>query len=579
MTTDLTPKATGIQPSLEDVGEPLSVVTFVTVDLETTGGSPRTSAITEIGAVKTRGGEILGEFQTLIDPGHPIPPMIVALTGITDAMVAGAPTIGEVLPTFLEFLGDAVLVAHNAPFDVGFLKAACREHCYTWPGNLIVDTVTLARRATTSEEAPDKKLGTLARVFHTRVSPNHRALDDARATSEIMHAMFERLAAWGITHREDLDSLRNPVPASIRRKAPMAEALPSRPGVYVFRGNDGEPLYIGTSKNIRSRVKSYFTTGEQRRSIRDMLVIAESVDAHPTPTELEANVLEIRLIARDRPRYNRRSSHPEHTPWIRITEEPYPRLSLVRSVSGEALHIGPMAGVKDAKDVIEALHEALAVRSCTDRLPKTPRQGARGCILSDLGSCAAPCVHGDLNGYTEVVESLRDAILDDPSPIIDILTERIVEHARRLEYEQAASLRDGVSAFIQGVSDTQYFRALRRCTIVAARPDGEDWDVAAITRGGLSGTTRLHSTVAVGFDTTVEGLLESASASVPDGVPLVEEQRIIATWLAAPGVRLLRVDGEWSQPVRGAGRHSAWVTARQEDRSRVWDAYASTRRN
>src|SRR5660398_221816 len=120
------------------------------------GGAAASSAITEIGAVKTRGGEVIGEFQTLVDPRMSIPPMIVRLTGITDAMLVAAPTIEQVLPSFLEFLGDAVLVAHNAPFDVGFLKAACRQQGYKWPGNEVVDTVTLARRATTKEEAPTR---------------------------------------------------------------------------------------------------------------------------------------------------------------------------------------------------------------------------------------------------------------------------------------------------------------------------------------------------------------------------------------------------------------------------------------
>lgn len=356
----------------------------------------------------------------------------------------------------------------------------------------------------------------------------------------------------------------------------MAEVLPPCPGVYIFRGDDGEPLYIGTSKNIRSRVKSYFTTGEQRRSIRDMLVIAESVEAYPTPTELEANVTEIRLINRDRPRYNRRSSHPEHTSWIRITNEPYPRLSLVRAVSGEALHIGPMGGAKDAKAAIEALHEALAVRTCTGRLPRIPRQGARSCILSDLGSCAAPCVHGDQRGYSGVVEALRDAIVQDPSSVIETLAERIAEYASRLDYERAATLRDGVSAFVQGAADAQYFQALHRCSIVAARPEGEAWDIAAITRGWLAGTTRLPESASGELGSIAEDLLGPASAAVPDGPPLIEEQRIIATWLDTPGVRLLRVEGEWSQPIRGAGRHSSWVTARREDHARVRDVYAGT---
>src|SRR5690606_37680335 len=161
-------------------------------------------------------------------------------------------------------------------------------HDYPWPGNEVVDTVTLARRATTKEEAPNKKLATLARVFGTRVTPNHRALEDARATSEVLHGMLERLAAWGITHRDDLTAMRGDVSPRVRAKARMAERMPTRPAVYGFRGPQGEALYIGTSKNLRARVKTYFTRGEQRRQMRDMVDLAVDVEAPVTPTELEA---------------------------------------------------------------------------------------------------------------------------------------------------------------------------------------------------------------------------------------------------------------------------------------------------
>ena len=117
-----------VQASFDELGTPLREVTFVVVDLETTGGSPQACEITEIGAVKVRGGEVLGEFQTLVDPGVPIPPFISVLTGITDAMVAGAPRLGAALPGLPRVRrrhGGTVLVAHNAPFDMGFLKAAC----------------------------------------------------------------------------------------------------------------------------------------------------------------------------------------------------------------------------------------------------------------------------------------------------------------------------------------------------------------------------------------------------------------------------------------------------------------------
>lgn len=559
-----------LEPRLDQIGEPLSAVTFVTVDLETTGGSPRMSAITEIGAVKTRGGEVIGEFQTLVNPGAPIPAMIVALTGITDDMVAAAPPIESVLPSFLEFVGDAVLVAHNAPFDIGFLKAACHRNGYRWPGNPVVDTVTLARRATTKEEAPNKKLATLARVFGTAVTPNHRALEDARATAEIMHRMFERLAAWGITHREDLDALRNPVPPSIRRKASMAEAVPARPGVYAFRGPRDEVLYVGTSKNLRSRVKSYFTRGEQRRSIREMLEIAARVEAIPTPTELEANVLEIRLIDRHRPRYNRRSARPERTPWIRLTDEHFPRLSVVRALTAGAAHIGPMRNAGEARLVVETLHDLGAARTCTTRLPLVPRAGARACLLKDLGSCSAPCVNGSASGYDAVASELRDALTVDPSPVVDALAARIEEAAGRLDYERAAALRDGVSALVAGMAESQRLGALGRVDIAGARRAGDAWEVAVIARGRLAGTA-----VVAGAD-IADAVREIRARDVDDSPPLVEEQQLVAAWLERPGTRLVSVEGEWAQPVRGAARHHAWVDAARADRSRVVDAYASS---
>ena len=118
------------QPQIFDTGRALVDVQFCVVDLETTG-STASDAITEIGAVRVRGGDVTGEFQTLVNPRVGIPPLISVLTGITNSMVAGAPGLAEALPSFLEFARGCVLVAHNARFDVGFLKRACDCLLYT----------------------------------------------------------------------------------------------------------------------------------------------------------------------------------------------------------------------------------------------------------------------------------------------------------------------------------------------------------------------------------------------------------------------------------------------------------------
>lgn len=180
----------------------LSQTTFVIVDLETTGPSPKSgSAITEIGAVKVKGGVVQGEFESFVNPLLALPQYITDLTGITDLMLANAPIIDDVLPNFFEFIGDhseVILVAHNAPFDLSFLKSAASAIEFAWPKFRTLDTVVVARQVLTPDEVPNCKLSTLAQFFGTLVDPNHRALDDAKATTEVLHGLLERLGSMKI---------------------------------------------------------------------------------------------------------------------------------------------------------------------------------------------------------------------------------------------------------------------------------------------------------------------------------------------------------------------------------------------
>jgi DNA polymerase III epsilon subunit family exonuclease len=176
----------------------LGLLEFAVVDLETTGWSPEQAAITEIGAVRVRADVRQGEFASLVNPGTPVPPGIADLTGITDWMLAAAPRLGAVLPGLLDFAQGCVLVAHNAPFDLGFLVAGCGDLGLAWPGFTVLDTVMLARRVMDPDEVPDCKLSTLAGFFGARTAPNHRALADARATADVLSWLIRRLAHRGI---------------------------------------------------------------------------------------------------------------------------------------------------------------------------------------------------------------------------------------------------------------------------------------------------------------------------------------------------------------------------------------------
>jgi len=189
-----------------DPGAALFDVPFAVVDVETTGGSPATAALTEVAAARYRGGECLGTFQTLVDPGHSVPPLISVLTGITDDLLVGAPPVEGILPAFLEFVGDAVLVGHNVSFDLSFLDAALAEAGRAPLGNTTVDTLALARRLV-RPEVPNCRLRTLATCLGLEHLPSHRALDDVRATADLLHRLIERATGFGVFVLGDLVDL------------------------------------------------------------------------------------------------------------------------------------------------------------------------------------------------------------------------------------------------------------------------------------------------------------------------------------------------------------------------------------
>ncbi|MDT0164324.1 DEDD exonuclease domain-containing protein [Actinotalea sp. AC32] len=557
------PLGRGVQPTFEQIGTSLRDVTFVVVDLETTGASPATCGITEIGAVKVRGGEVLAELQTLVDPGGPVPAAIAALTGITTSMVRGAPSIREVLPSFLEMIRGAVLVAHNASFDIGFLKTAAAAHGYAWPDNQVVDTVALARRAVPRDEVPNHKLSTLAAHFRASVTPEHRALADARATVDVLHALLGRLAPLGITHLEDLATATDPVPAERRRKRHLADGLPDAPGVYQFRDARGEVLYVGTSTSIRTRVRSYFTAAEKRRRMTEMVGLAEEVVPVVCGTVLEARVRELRLIAEHGPRYNRRSRFPERRPWVRLTVEPFPRLSVAREVRADApgpgaeAHIGPYASRADALLAIEALHATFRLRQCAGRLPAAPAPGASACALAGMGRCGAPCTGSQsAPAYDEVVQDVRTAMLIDPSAVVRTHAERIAALVAQERFEEAAGVRDRLDAFLRGAARAQRSaRMARTPQLVGARrsPD-HGWEVVVVRHGRLCATattpprTDPRPTIAslVATAEHVEAPIPPATAAHP------EETELVLAWLEEPGTRLVEVGEGWACPVRGA---------------------------
>jgi DNA polymerase III subunit epsilon len=561
----------GIQASFDELGSALSDVTFCVVDLETTGGSATAGAsITEIGAVKVRAGEVLGQFQTLVRPEQAIPAFISVLTGITDTMVAWAPPLDSALPAFLEFASGCVLVAHNAPFDVGFLRHYAGRLDFVWPAFDVLDTAVLARRVLTRDDAPNCKLATLAQVFHATTTPDHRALNDAKATVDVLHGLIGRLGGLGVHTLEELQTFSAKVTAQQRRKRHLAESLPSAAGVYLFSDARGRVLYVGKSKDLRKRVRTYFTASETRSRMGEMVAQAESVVGIECATPLEAEVRELRLIAQHKPPYNRRSRFPELVTWVKLTVEPWPRLSLVRAVLDDgAVYLGPFSARRSAEQAVGALHEAFRIRQCAGRLALRPSRSA--CALAEMNRCLSPCDGSVAAGdYAAEVAQVRSALVADATAVVDAVTARMRALVAEQRFEDAAVHRDRLAAYVRGAARAQRLGALTRCPelVAAARSVDGSWEVHVVRNGRLAAAGTIPpavhagdwvSSLRAGAETVAPGLGITPAASA-------EETERILGWLERPVVRLVHLEGTWCCPVRGAqsqlSRHDSAAASR-----------------
>ncbi len=546
------------QPSFDELGTHLSQVTFCVVDLETTGGG-KESCITEIGAVKVCGGEILGEFQTLVRPTTPIPPMIQVLTGITNQMVAGAPDLADALPRFATFSAGCVMVAHNAPFDIGFLRRGHEELHITWPRPRVVDTVALARQVLPSDEVRNCKLSTLSAHFNATTIPNHRALSDARATVDVLHGLLERVGGLGVHTLEDLSEMTAQVSPDRRAKRGWAATAPEGPGVYWFEhtGPDAdsrlrtEVLYVGKSINLRRRLRNYFSAAEKRSRIHEMVRVATGVQFLECATSLEAEVRELRMIASHAPRYNRRSRKQNRLVWLKLTKEAFPRLSAVRRIADEeARHWGPFSSMDAALEAAMVLQEAFRLRQCTTRL--SPRTASADCALSEMGRCSAPCLLGEgVAEHAQAVKEVRRAWDEDARGVLRSAQPRLAKLIAAQRYEEAGVLTSRLKTFHATSVRHHRVRSIAACRqIVGAAPVAGGWEIHVFRYGRLAAASSARTSAVQSVAAETVAAAETVVAP-PRGIPAGtwEEAERVATWLELPGVRLLETDGEWAWPL------------------------------
>jgi DNA polymerase III epsilon subunit family exonuclease len=405
---------------------------FVVFDLETTGLSAQRDRICEVGAVRVRGLELVDSFQSLVNPGIKLPEPVARLTGLRREELARAPGASEVVRWFLDFAGDALLVAHNAQFDRRFLE----QHLLALYGRRLSEpplcTAALARRLL---EGRRRRVGlaSLAHFFGVPTTPCHRALPDAEATAQVLLHLIGLSQELGARRLSELRALAAPRKRRVYDKRSLARGAPARPGVYLFHDRHGQVLYVGRSRDLRARLRSYFRSERQRPSVEAALLALDRIEWRVLGSELEAALEELRLIRELEPPANSRSRPRERGVYLRRRGDDF-------VVSKQPGPLGPLGSRR------RAALAARALASATD----------------------------------EELENLLDG---GPLPR---LRARLAHLAENLRYEEAARLRDRIEALehvVERLARLRRLRALHACLVAPATEPG--WRTAFFVAGGL----------------------------------------------------------------------------------------------
>ncbi len=444
--------------SAEDL--PLESVEFVVLDVETTGLTPRRHRLIEVGALIVRGGEVRDSFNELINPGKRIPDFIAQFTGITNEMVKGAPRADKVLPELQVFLGRRPIVGHNVSFDLGFIGAEAEQGHWFFP-NEGIDTMTMARRFLPGVRRP--KLDTLASRLGVFAHDRHRALGDALTTAEVFWLLATKAKAEGCRTLADLRALLAQTPGggmsptgATARPAPTGAMylnpawrrdFPARPGVYLMRDELGTVIYVGKAKCLRDRLASYYNHPlGYTRKMDGLLQSVRAIEVRVLGSELEALLVESRLIKELQPRYNVQLRNYEHYPFIKVDiTSDFPRVVATKEVRADgARYFGPFNSRRAVDAMIDVVQKIFPVRTCTRTLPPRAKP-SDPCLRYHMGRCPAPCkgvaAQADYQATIGEVLAFLSAGRDD---LLDTLRQKMWQASDRDDFERAAALRDAI---------------------------------------------------------------------------------------------------------------------------------------
>ncbi|MBL7999287.1 MAG: DEDD exonuclease domain-containing protein, partial [Candidatus Kapabacteria bacterium] len=516
-------------------------------DVETTGSSGEHNRITEVACVVMRGGEVQHTFTSLINPRQFIPPFIEQLTGISNAMVYNAPEERVVMEEVAKLLRlpDAVFVAHNEQFDWSFVFHALHRSGIAMPNVERLCTCKLARRLLPKQRK--KNLGSVASYYGIGIDARHRAYGDADATARVLGEMLDTLSNdHDVESLDDLLLFQNKrlkqfhaTPRTLKRVQPTLDALPEEPGVYYMLDADERLMYIGKAKSLADRVRSYFQmSAVHPPKIADMVRKVHSILWEETGTELAALLQESREIKEHKPPYNTMSKKLRRYPFLKLTNEAFPRLDLCFAIEDDgAEYYGPFPGRGMVEGILDTIKKNFKLRLCSEI--GEPSESVQPCFYFHVKQCNAPCAAlQSQSDYARETDMVRKFLSGYSHGIIAMLEHEMTDCAERLEFENAAMLRNRIRELRKLFDRSEEVSsAVHKTNVVIILPASEREKTVEVfcIRAGLlqhqqiigrkASLTKLFAHIRTAY------FSEQHGAQMPLSPLQVDELRILTQWM------------------------------------------------
>jgi DNA polymerase III subunit epsilon len=428
---------------------PFEEADFCIVDLETTGLSPRSSNIIEIGIVKVSGMQITERYSTLINPGRNIPYFITALTGISDDDVFNAPFFDDVAYEINKFLSGGILTGHNLSFDYSFLRREFTSSGFDFNIKRKLCTMRLARRIFPMEKS--KSLASMCTLLRVDNNHKHRALGDAEATAEILIKMLKILRQE--KNIKDIDELIALQTTPVKeKKKPVAKKvaeevsyLPDAPGVYYFLNSKNEIIYIGKAKSLKERVRNYFSPAAPRKT-KKIISQARNLKIQITNSELTALLTEAEMIKLINPKHNTQLKRYGNKYFLRVLlSHPFPALEITNFFDFDGNdYFGLFISRSKAETIFEILQKTFALRECSEKEFDKKRR----CFLADIERCTAPCIDHDRELYFMELERVYEFLYGKNQFAVTRMLGKMKDYSAKQKYEKAAEVKSIVDMIL-----------------------------------------------------------------------------------------------------------------------------------